>query len=390
MSIFIEIYNSMMAFIIIVTGVILALTKVNQHPDSKPYRIAKRYMSTFLIYSGLTILFALIVGKFHNPGGRMEVMNIFSLINNFIGFILIFFSLISLYNSKHLIRSNLLPVFAPVVFFIALYYLLALFFEDNPVYTFTEFAREFPSSPLLITKGLILLSTLSGFTLVVIRYFRSRKRYKELLVDYFSDIELTRISWIDSMFVFLIGVSILAFLANVVTWDYFDLIYGIVLVGSSIYYTIEFINYQQVFMTVIPALQYAEKAEGSPLESPAAATDSTQKIRATVQRWESAPGKPFLQPGLSLNDVATATGINRRRLSEFINTEYRLNFNAWINQLRVEEVEQMLSDASCHRTLSEIAWQCGFYDLAGMCNAFKKIKGVTPSQYRNQSLGKPE
>ena len=66
---------------------------------------------------------------------------------------------------------------------------------------------------------------------------------------------------------------------------------------------------------------------------------------------------------------------------QFLNNVYGMNFNLWINSLRVEEIRKML-DAGNKSSLSELAHLSDFTDASALSKAFKKIVGVSPTQYK--------
>ena len=65
----------------------------------------------------------------------------------------------------------------------------------------------------------------------------------------------------------------------------------------------------------------------------------SQKLNA----WEFR--KEYLQTGITIIKMAKALGINRTYLSNYINDTYAMNFNNWLNGLRIEEAKKrMLTD----------------------------------------------
>lgn len=85
----------------------------------------------------------------------------------------------------------------------------------------------------------------------------------------------------------------------------------------------------------------------------------------------------FLQPGLSLQDVADKMHTNKTYVSKLVNNNYNLGFPELVNILRVDYAEQYLLT---HRDLkqSEVATACGFQSASSFNIIFKKITGVTP------------
>ncbi|MBO4557018.1 MAG: helix-turn-helix transcriptional regulator [Bacteroidales bacterium] len=85
----------------------------------------------------------------------------------------------------------------------------------------------------------------------------------------------------------------------------------------------------------------------------------------------------FLQPRLSLDDVADKLGTNKFYVSKLVNNAYNLGFPEVINILRVDYAEQYILN---HRGAKqdEIARQCGFLSASSFITIFKRVTGVTP------------
>jgi len=94
----------------------------------------------------------------------------------------------------------------------------------------------------------------------------------------------------------------------------------------------------------------------------------------------------YLQPELSLSELAQMVQVKPAELSATINQVYRQNFNDYINTLRVEAFIQKYHEDT-HRlfTLLSLALDSGFNSKATFNRAFKKIKGITPKEYFNKS-----
>ena len=109
-----------------------------------------------------------------------------------------------------------------------------------------------------------------------------------------------------------------------------------------------------------------------------------RRIEDLIHAWAERPEKPYLAEGLTLSKTADEIGISPRFLSGFLNDIYEMNFNAWINSLRIEEVKRLI-DAGTGKSMTDLAVMAGFTDLAAMSRIFKRITGITPSMYRSES-----
>ena len=92
--------------------------------------------------------------------------------------------------------------------------------------------------------------------------------------------------------------------------------------------------------------------------------------------------KPFLNPDLTLPELAKHLEVNTTKLSQIINQGFQQNFNDFINAYRVEAVKAQLQRSSNqHLSLLGIAQDCGFNSKATFNRTFKKMVGQTPSAY---------
>jgi AraC-like DNA-binding protein len=94
---------------------------------------------------------------------------------------------------------------------------------------------------------------------------------------------------------------------------------------------------------------------------------------------------PFLHRDLTLQDVATQLKIPQHHLTQAINGHLHKNFYTLINDYRVEEVKRRLVDRRyAHLTVLAIAHDAGFNSKSSFNMTFKRVVGLTPSQFRKQ------
>ncbi len=95
--------------------------------------------------------------------------------------------------------------------------------------------------------------------------------------------------------------------------------------------------------------------------------------------------KLFKNNKLTVNDVAKQLNIPRQHLSEILNVHMKIGFQDLLNQYRVEEfIECLQSETYKNYTLLAIANEVGFSSKSSFNTIFKKLKGMTPSQYKKQ------
>ena len=101
--------------------------------------------------------------------------------------------------------------------------------------------------------------------------------------------------------------------------------------------------------------------------------------------------KLYKQEDLSLEKLSDKIGVSKHQLSQVINELLETNYFDYINSLRVKDaMKLLLSTTKKEMNIIEIAFEVGFNNKATFNSAFKKITGMTPTEFRKrQSELKP-
>lgn len=91
----------------------------------------------------------------------------------------------------------------------------------------------------------------------------------------------------------------------------------------------------------------------------------------------------FKNPNLKLKDLATEVEISAHQLSQLLNDNLGKNFSSFINEYRIQAAQKLLT-TNHQFTLEGIGQEVGFSSKSNFFATFKKIKGMTPSQFKNQ------
>ena len=86
---------------------------------------------------------------------------------------------------------------------------------------------------------------------------------------------------------------------------------------------------------------------------------------------------------LSLQDLASASGLSSRQLCRVFRTETGSSPHAYIMRCRVERACALIAESK--HGLAEIASICGFSDQAHMTVTFRKLLKSSPSEFRSKS-----
>ncbi len=157
--------------------------------------------------------------------------------------------------------------------------------------------------------------------------------------------------------------------------------------------TIMAINFSSSFVIVEKEMEAEEKAEKKTTikTSNTLNTNKEDKQSPTkptmdtlIENWKRNAKKQYLKEGITLSAVAHKIGVSPRLLSEYLNNVKGMNFNTWINSMRIDEVKAEI-EKSPATPLVEIAQKAGFTDSSAMTKVFKRFTGMTPTQYRNET-----
>jgi AraC-like DNA-binding protein len=129
-----------------------------------------------------------------------------------------------------------------------------------------------------------------------------------------------------------------------------------------------------------------------PLEQPVNSLSSTRIDEQAaadlgILKQMITASRPHLKSRLTLDELAESTGWAPGRISAAINQGGE-NFFEFINRFRVEEVKTRIRQQRYRRaSLLHIAHDCGFNSKSSFNAVFRRLTGVTPSEYRREASG---
>lgn len=92
--------------------------------------------------------------------------------------------------------------------------------------------------------------------------------------------------------------------------------------------------------------------------------------------------KPYTNPKLSINDLASMMDTSVHHLSKVINQFFNKNFFEFVNSYRINDFKIQVQNANNrHLTFLALAYQVGFNSKTSFNRAFKKHTGQTPKEF---------
>lgn len=86
-----------------------------------------------------------------------------------------------------------------------------------------------------------------------------------------------------------------------------------------------------------------------------------------------------IQDTITLESVCAAINLNKCYFCTLFKMHTGQTFTQFLNEARIHIAKKLLIEAQL--TLPEIAFQCGFNNYSYFCTTFKKIIGISPSEF---------
>ena len=105
---------------------------------------------------------------------------------------------------------------------------------------------------------------------------------------------------------------------------------------------------------------------------------NTEFVAETVKRISEE-----YQSEITLNAVAESFSVSPEHLSRTFKKETGFGFSEYLTLVRLQKAEQFLEEGKL-KTVSEIAYACGFNDSNYFSDKFKKTHGMSPLKFRQK------
>lgn len=212
------------------------------------------------------------------------------------------------------------------------------------------------------------------------------RHYQKQIKNNFADIEEVDLTWLK---ILIIGFLIIRVQAVLVTLGYmtsidlhFTINYNVI--GQLSNFMVMFLISFLIFFS-LGVSNLFHGIVSSTLTNQEKQLIDPSKISALVLYMQE--HKPYLNHLLTLDNLAKQTLMPPRQLSQVINRHFDKNFFEFINTYRIDESKILLAkEENAKVTMLEIMAQTGFNSKATFNTFFKKIVGMTPTQYRKEQI----
>jgi len=283
-------------------------------------------------------------------------------------------TLIILINPRFAIKRFLYYQMIPVFILYILYILVATQF-GNPVIPNLSKMIELALQPPVLVRELFVLFYIVQIIYLCRLFILKVRQYKIEINDYFSDTYRLYLPWVRYCYLAALTVGISALISCFIQSENVVLIFNIVCTVFYFVFGICYIQYPQTFKFIEPAIYI-------PHSNPTEVSKINKHLVWNELKEVIVQEKYYLRPEVNIEDMAHHLKIGRTTLSKFINSEEKMNFNGWVNSLRIEEAKQLLLTFPDY-TLIEISEMVGYSESSNFSRQFKLITKESPSVWRH-------
>ncbi len=290
----------------------------------------------------------------------------------------------SLLNSEFKLPRKAVIHFMPAVFY--LLYSLVVFIADKWILEEFYFYADGKDKDLDFWYQMAGLISMLFYLGLSLRYYWNYRKVSNQEVSYADEISYKWVERFMLAFGLILVLRVLFFILNP-EWGEFGSKYWYYLCFSILFLYIAFTGYTHSVSNPIkfPFNQILNRQEPAKFESNATINEDdivkdelwSVKIISLFDEH-----KVYSDPTLTLTAVALRLNTNRNVVSNVINQRFKMNFNDFVNNKRVEAVTRKLEQGDhIKKTMLGISIECGFNSKTTFNRAFKKFTKMTPKQY---------
>ena len=139
--------------------------------------------------------------------------------------------------------------------------------------------------------------------------------------------------------------------------------------------------------TIVPReviLTYLTAAVGELLSSLELKQNDSTTVYS-IQRIVSFCVANMSDPELSMPKLSSAIGLSRSQISRLMSQHMKTSFPEFIHSIRINQSRELL--VYTDKTITDIAFECGFMSQRSFNRVFREVVGMTPSEYRASPHG---
>ncbi|KTF08866.1 helix-turn-helix domain-containing protein [Pseudoalteromonas sp. 10-33] len=289
----------------------------------------------------------------------------------------------SLVNKNYQLQKLDTLLFIPFVFY-ATYFTVDWLMAENSIKLAALKQNNIETTPL-IDRSIYFFRECFRFSISVLCFLELQK-YQNNIKNEFAELESVDLTWLKVLVIGFLAVHLNAIFVSLGIIMSYDI--GIIvdheLLGLTSNYAVLLLITSLIFFSAghskifqgIDDTLISEQDKSIEVFEP----EKIQKIETYLLQ-----NKPYLNHLLTLDNLASQLSMGSRNLSSIINRHFGKNFFEFINYYRVEESKRLLLlEENKTVTMLDIMDKAGFNSKATFNTFFKKLVGITPTQFRKE------
>lgn len=256
----------------------------------------------------------------------------------------------------------------------------------------TSFIEHFGDGP---ASKIMLLAGHLQFAGYFIGVFLILRKYRKIYLENYADSRTITYKWLFQLTVVITVVHSIVTLKDIlkftVSTDIFNgaqIIVGINAVFILCWFVLKALYYPDLFRGINSKIQPADDLVlEDPLTSKLGKGVLSLQDQEDIQRIRDymVQKEPYLEPALTIQDLADQINMPVKDLSILINNHLDQHFFDFVNAYRIEKAMKILRDpARTKLTILEILYEIGFNSKSSFNTSFKKQTDLTPTEYRKK------
>lgn len=233
----------------------------------------------------------------------------------------------------------------------------------------------------------------------IISVFLILKKYKEIYLENYTNPSTSTYKWLFQMTVVFFTAHTFVVFKNLLRYTNYNevflwanVIVGMVAFFVTCWFVLKALNYPELFRGIDSKLVLTKDIINKPEIDTVVTEPKNNQDRIVTTQIELLKNymidqEPYLDPSLTIQELANQINIPVRDLSVLINHRMNQHFFDFVNEYRIKKAMNILRNQSkSHLTILEILYEVGFNSKSSFNTSFKKYTQLTPTAYRNSSL----
>ncbi|MRX67187.1 AraC-type DNA-binding protein [Flavobacterium resistens] len=231
----------------------------------------------------------------------------------------------------------------------------------------------------------------------IISIFLILRKYKRIYLENYTNPSTSTYKWLFQMTcVFVVMHSITAsknllrYTASREIFLWGNVLMVVMALSVICWFVMKALNHPELFRGINSRLQstkeFLSKEKEDVTEKAIITEDKVISSQILALKNYMKEKEPYLDPSLTIQDLANQFNYPVRDLSILINHHMKQHFFDFVNEYRIQKAMDILKDPSKNQfTVLEILYEVGFNSKSSFNTSFKKHTNLTPTAYRNAS-----